>query len=366
MRAGAAEDAGRRRATPIRVLLVDDSATMRKLIRLALARDPRLEVVGEAADAEQARDRILALNPDVLTLDVEMPGMSGLRFLERLMWLWPMPVVMVSSTTRAGSAAAVEALSLGAVDCVGKPAAAAEGRVFADLADKLVAAAGANLIPRAPAAAPGGGAQGALPAGRGWNGSVLLVGASTGGVEALERLLRRFPPDCPPTVIVQHMPDSFLASFAARLDAAIAPSVARAADGMALRQGCVVLAPGGGRHLQLQAGPLPVCRLQPGEKRNGHRPSVDVTFESALFMAPQVVGALLTGMGRDGADGLLALRRQGAATLAQDAGSSVIWGMPRAAWENGGAEALVPIDQMAAAMLDRAARARPSGRSCRS
>lgn len=338
----------------VRVLLIDDSATMRKLIRLALSRDPRLEVVGEASDARQAVERIATLAPDVLTLDVEMPGLSGLDFLQRLMRSRPMPVVMVSSTTRAGSAAAVTALSLGAVDCVGKPEGPGDGRVFPDLAEKLLVAAGANLSARL--ARPGEERNsGNPPACRGWNGRVLLIGASTGGVDALERLLRGFPPDCPPTVIVQHMPDNFLASFAGRLDATIAPRVTRATDGAPLLQGCVMLAPGEGRHLHLHPGRVPFCRLQPGDKRNGHRPSVDVAFESALFMAPRVIAALLTGMGRDGAEGLLALRGKGAATLAQDAGSSVIWGMPRAGWENGGAEVLVPIDAMAEAMLLRAA-----------
>lgn len=283
--------------------------------------------------------------------------MSGLHFLERLMWLRPMPVIMVSSMTRAGSAAAVAALALGAVDCVGKPGGPA-GDAFAGLADKLVMAATANLSARAygpgsgqpPAMAPPGPRQG------GGRGRILLIGASTGGVDALERVLRGFPEDCPPTIIVQHMPDSFLASFAGRLDASVAPKVMRAAEGMELAEGCVLLAPGGDRHLALQPGRHPACRLLFGDKRNGHRPSVDVTFESALFMAPQVVAALLTGMGRDGAEGLLALRRQGAATLAQDQGSSVIWGMPRAGWENGGAEALLPIDQMAGAMLALAGR----------
>lgn len=349
---------------PVRVLLVDDSVTMRKLLRLALCGDPRVEVVGEASDAQQARDRILALNPDVLTLDVEMPGMSGLHFLERLMWLRPMPVVMVSSSTQGGSAAAVAALSLGAVDCVSKPGGTSGGEAFAGLAEKLVMAAGANVATRssAPACPLPAGAVCPRPAGVGrTNGRVLMIGASTGGVDALERVLRAFPVDCPPTIIVQHMPDSFLASFASRLDASMAPRVRRAADGTALAEGLVLLAPGGDRHLALDGGRSPVCRLLPGDRRNGHRPSVDVTFESALFMAPQVVAALLTGMGRDGAEGLLALRRRGAATLAQDEESSVIWGMPRAAWENGGAEALLPIDQMAAALLERAGR-RPQAR----
>lgn len=361
---GNAEGRGRRgwRMKPVRVLLVDDSATMRKLIRRILSGDPRVEVVGEASDARRARDGILALNPDVLTLDVEMPGMSGLEFLERLMWLRPMPVVMVSAATQAGSAAAVAALSLGAVDCISKPGIPDGDDAFAGLADKLVMAADANLTARDSGAAfrsPGAPGRSRLPGHDRSDAPVLIIGASTGGVDALERVLAVLPADCPPTVIVQHMPDGFLASFAARLHASMVPRVARATDGMPLEHGLVVLAPGGERHLGLQPGRVPVCRLLQGDKRNGHRPSIDVTFESAIFMAPKVVAALLTGMGRDGAEGMLALRRHGAATLAQDRESSVIWGMPRAAWENGGAEVLLPVDQIGAAMLERAARPRP-------
>ena len=338
---------------PVRVLLIDDSRTMRRLITMMLSRDPRLQIVGEAACASDALELIGTAAPDVLTLDVEMPGMSGLDFLQYLMRRRPIPVVMVSSMTSAGSAAAVQAMSLGAIDCVGKPTGPVAGDVFAGLADKLVMAASANLsartyVPDPVAARPAP----PPPAAHGdWSGRVLLFGASTGGVDALERVLRRFPGDCPPTVIVQHMPDSFLVSFAARLDAAMEPQVVLARDGMTLVPGQVLLAPGGACHLHLHPGEVPVCRLVEGDRRGGYRPSVDETFESAAFLGHRAVAALLTGMGRDGADGMALLRAAGALTMAQDQPSSVVWGMPRAAWEDGAAQMLLPLDQLADTML---------------
>jgi len=342
---------------PLRVLLVDDSPSMRALIAMALSRDSRLEVVGEAGNATEARECIRTLQPDVLTLDIEMPGMSGLDFLGRLMRMRPLPVVMVSSMTSAGSAAAVEALSLGAVDCIGKPYGPLHGGVFAGLADKLVAAASANLLARdyGTPAQTGPMTKPPLPVPErpgGWAGRVLLIGASTGGVDALERVLIRFPADCPPTVIIQHMPESFLVSFTTRLDAAMAPRVVLATEGMALKQGRIILAPGGPYHLHLQPGEVPTCRLVEGPARGGYRPSVDETFESAVFLGSRAGAALLTGMGRDGAEGLLRLRTAGALTWAQDEATSVVWGMPRAAWEGGAAQMLVPLGGIADKMLE--------------
>lgn len=335
---------------PVRVLMVDDSPTMRRFIRLALSSDPRIDVVGEAGDAFEARDKIQALRPDVLTLDVEMPGMTGLQFLEKLMRLRPMPVIMVSSETHRGSTAAIEALALGAVDCIGKPGAVMNSQAFSMLPDLVVAASQANLRPSpAPRRAL---ARPAAPSGTfAWNGSYVLIGSSTGGVEALEQILDHYPENCPPTLITQHMPAGFLASFAQRLNQRFAPKIVLASEGAPLRQGHVYIAPGGDTHLELAAGVAPKCRLVESPRRSGHRPSVDVLFESATPLARKALAVILTGMGRDGADGMLALRKAGARCFAQDEASSVVFGMPRVALEIGAAEAALPLSDIGTQIL---------------
>ncbi|MBD3787046.1 MAG: chemotaxis response regulator protein-glutamate methylesterase [Sphingomonadales bacterium] len=334
-----------------RVLIVDDSSTIRQLIRNRLAGDRRLVVVGEASDPYEAREQIKLLCPDVMTLDVEMPRMNGLDFLEKLMRLRPMPVVMISTETQRGSTAALEALSLGAVECVGKPNADRLPETFLNLADLLVAAADANIRdPRSRIASkPATGFR--------WNGRYVLIGSSTGGVDALETLLSGYPENCPPTLITQHMPESFLASFAKRLSSRIAPSMSLAHPDAPLLQGHVYLAPGGDYHLGVTGGEAPRCRLIEAEKRNGHRPSVDVLFESAVTIAPRVVSVLLTGMGRDGAEGMGRLRSAGAHCLAQDQATSVVFGMPRAALEIGAAERAVPLGRMSDEILKLCGRA---------
>lgn len=331
--------------TPKRVLIVDDSSTIRQLIRQQLSLDPRLTVVGEASDAFDAREKIKALSPDVLTLDVEMPRMNGLEFLEKLMRLRPMPVVMISTETHKGSAAALEALSLGAVECVGKPSFDRLSHAFHDLADLLVVAADAKL--RQP------GVRAAIEPATDfdWNGKFVLIGSSTGGVDALETLLSGYPKNCPPTLITQHMPESFLASFARRLAGRVAPNVELARNDAPLRPGNVFLAPGGEFHLAVTPGEPPRCRLVASEKCNGHRPSVEVLLASAEPIAARTVAVMLTGMGRDGAEAMLKLRRAGARTLAQDEASSVVFGMPRVALEIGAAEAALPIGRMAQSIL---------------
>lgn len=328
-----------------RVLIVDDSPTIRHLIRSRLIGDRRLVVVGEASDPYEAREQIKLLRPDVLTLDVEMPRMNGLEFLEKLMRLHPMPVVMISTETQRGSASALEALSLGAVECVGKPNSDRLPETFLNLADLLVTAADANI--RQPqnrvAHQPATGFR--------WNGRYVLIGSSTGGVDALETVLSGYPANCPPTLITQHMPESFLASFAKRLDGRIAPTLSLAHADAPLLQGHVYLAPGGAYHLGVAPGETPRCRLIEADKRNGHRPSVDVLFESALPMAARVVSVILTGMGRDGAEAMGLLRSAGAHCLAQDQATSVVFGMPRAALENGAAERAVPLGRISDEVL---------------
>ncbi|WP_134726640.1 protein-glutamate methylesterase/protein-glutamine glutaminase [Paracoccus luteus] len=334
---------------PVRVLIVDDSLTMRRLIRLALSADPRIVVVGEARDAAHARQRMAELDPDVLTLDVEMPGMSGLDFLRRLMATRPMPVIMVSTETHGGSAAAIEALALGAVDCVGKPAGTASATAFAALPDLVVAASTARISPLGRRTA---GIRPAPPQGGFvWNGRFVLIGSSTGGVEALERILAEYPANCPPTVIVQHMPAGFLASLAGRLNARVAPTVQLAASGAPLVPGHVHIAPGGDTHLTIDARLAPVCRLVQSDRRGGHRPSADVLFESALPLGGNAVAVLLTGMGRDGAQGMLAMRRAGSVCLAQDQQSCVVFGMPRVAQELGAVDRMVALHDMAREIL---------------
>lgn len=345
--------------TPTRVLIVDDSPTIRALLRAKLATDARIVVVGEASDPFEAREKIKALSPDVLTLDVEMPRMNGLEFLEKLMRLRPMPVVMISTETQKGSVAALEALSLGAVECVGKPSFDRLSDTFVNLAELLVAAANARLR------SPGPRAQISPAEGFHWNGKFVLIGSSTGGVDALETVLSGYPRNCPPTLITQHMPEGFLASFARRLDGRMVPTVDLARDGVSLLPGTVYLAPGGDYHLAVTPGETPRCKLVASEKRNGHRPSVEVLFESAIPIAQRVVSVMLTGMGRDGAEAMKRLRQAGARCLAQDEATCVVFGMPRAALEIGAAEKAVPIGKMAQSVLQLCAGNQTQSRSIR-
>ncbi len=341
----------------IRALVVDDSATMRSLIAAALRRDPGIEVVGQAACAAEARQAIKALNPDVVTLDIEMPAMNGLEFLDKIMRLRPMPVVMVSTLTSRGADATLRALELGAFDCVAKPSVAGL-HAFDALAATVRAAARARVRPRIcsmtarplPAAPP----PGFRPDGR-----VLAIGSSTGGVEALLAILAQLPANCPPTVIAQHMPEMFTRSFAARLNRACAAEVSEATDGAPLLPGRIYLAPGGPAHLQITgSGQIAGtgawrCRLRPGDPVSGHRPSVDVLFASVAKAAgPRALGVILTGMGRDGAQGLLAMRQEGARTLGQDEASCVVYGMPKAAFEMQAVEKQVRLEDIAAEIIE--------------
>jgi two-component system chemotaxis response regulator CheB len=331
----------------VRVVIIDDSATMRSLIAAVLRRDPEIEVVGMAADPLEAREAIKALNPDVITLDVEMPNMSGLDFLERIMRLRPMPVLMVSTLTTKGAEATLEALELGAVECVAKPSTGGlEG--FNELPEKVKAAAKAKVRPlvrRDPNVKIEAVHQHA-------DDRIVAIGSSTGGVEALITVLTRFPADCPPTLITQHMPPGFTRSFAERLNRMCQPTVGEAKDGAPLLPGHVYLAPGGEKHLEVVGTSQLRCRLSSGEAVNGHRPSVDVLFHSvAKVVGPRAVGAILTGMGRDGAQGLLAMREAGAMTVGQDESSCVVYGMPKVAFEIGAVQRQAPLERIASALL---------------
>ena len=342
----------------IRVLVVDDSPTMRAVITRALEEDPRLSVVGQAGDPFQARQAIKDFDPDVVTLDIEMPQMNGLDFLERLMRLRPLPVVMVSSLTQRGADATLRALELGAVDSVAKPR-LGDNAGFDRLADIVCVAASARVRP-ARKASPTPPPRSFEPANM-----VVAIGSSTGGVEALLAILANFPANCPPTVIAQHMPATFTGSFANRLDRSCAAAVCEATDGAPLLPGQIYLAPGGLTHLEVtgsSAGPWR-CRLSHGGPVNGHRPSVDVLFGSVAASAgARSVGVILTGMGTDGAQGLLAMRRAGSTTIGQDEASSVVYGMPKAAYELGAVQTQVPLQQVATALLTAS---HAGGRACR-
>lgn len=334
-----------------RVLVVDDSPTMRGLITAVLSADPAITVVGQAGDAMEARNAIKQLNPDVVTLDIEMPNMNGLEFLDKIMRLRPMPVIMVSTLTHRGADASLAALEIGAFDCVGKPQ-PGDARPFGDLAEKVKAAARSQRRdfkaepPVAPPAASTSAA--AYRNGR----KIVAIGASTGGVEALIAVLQKFPVNCPPTVITQHMPPSFTKSFAERLNRLCAPRVEEATDGARLEIGKIYLAPGGDRHLQVVNATAPCCRLLDRDPVNGHRPSVDVLFDSVAELAGRnAVGVILTGMGRDGAAGLLKMRHAGARTIGQNERTCVVYGMPRVAFELGAVEHQFPLTSIGEEIL---------------
>lgn len=334
-------------SNPARVLVVDDSPTMRGLITAVLNSDPGVDVVGQAGDALEARAAIKKLNPDVVTLDIEMPNMNGLEFLEKIMQLRPMPVIMVSTMTHHGANATLAALEIGAFDCVGKPA-PGDIRPFVDLVEKVKAAARSGL--RRPQSSP---VTAITPAAEYRVGrKVVAIGSSTGGVEALIAVLQKFPQNCPPTVITQHMPATFTKSFAERLNRICAPVVQEATDGARLEIGKVYLAPGGDRHLQIVNASAPSCRLVELDPVNGHRPSVDVLFDSVAELAGRnAVGVILTGMGRDGAQGLLRMRKAGARTLGQNEKSCVVYGMPRVAHEIGAVEQQLPLGSIGEEIL---------------
>lgn len=332
----------------VKVLITDDSATMRAMIKVVLSKDPKIEVVGEAEDPYDARDKIKELNPDVLTLDIEMPKMSGLEFLKKIMKLRPMPVIMLSSLTKRGARDTIEALSIGAFDCVAKPVSGDYIKALSGLPELVKAAALYRPIGAAPVPKKAAEAAVFTP-----NKNIVAIGSSTGGVEALIQILSTFPDNCPPTIITQHMPASFLAGFAARLDRSITPKVSLASDGAELKVGQIYLAPGGDYHLQIRGDYRPTCSLLKSAAVSGHRPSVDVMFSSIAKSAGarRSVGVILTGMGRDGAKGLLAMRQTGAKTLGQDQASCVVYGMPRAAHEIGAVQDQLALSKIGAGIL---------------
>jgi two-component system chemotaxis response regulator CheB len=337
-----------------RVLIVDDSALMRQVLQQVLEADPDLEVVGSAGDPFIAKDKIKALNPDVITLDVEMPRMDGLTFLEKLMRGRPMPVVMVSSLTERGCDTTMRALSLGAVDFVTKPKLDLRTGTL-DLAneirEKVKAAASARVVPRRIAAPALNASSSPYLSQIKATHKIVAIGASTGGTEALKDLLEVLPADFPGIVIVQHMPEKFTAAFAKRLDGLCKIHVKEAADGDRVLRGTALLAPGGKHMLLVRRGAEYSVKITDTEPVNRHKPSVDVLFDSvAEHAGNNAIGVILTGMGNDGARGMLAMKNAGAFNVAQDEASCVVFGMPKEAIAAGGTDEVHPLSKIAPAI----------------
>jgi two-component system chemotaxis response regulator CheB len=348
----------------VRVLIIDDSALVRRILSELLSADHEIEVVGTAGDAYMARDKIKQFDPDVLTLDVEMPKMDGVTFLRNLMRLRPMPVVMVSSLTEHGAEITLDALAVGAVDYLPKPkidVAATLGDYAEELCAKIKAAAKARVRPYTgpassssgiPEVAPRYSADAVLPktgAPRQFRTTdrIIAIGASTGGTEAIKDVLMQFPADTPGVVIAQHIPKAFSTPFARRMDACCQMTVYEAEDGQQILPGHVYIAPGDRHLLVVRDGARYVCKLDDGQAVNRHKPSVDVLFRSVAQQAGRnAIGVILTGMGKDGAMGLREMRDVGCPTIAQDEATSVVWGMPREAIALGAAGQVLALQDI--------------------
>jgi two-component system chemotaxis response regulator CheB len=338
------------RARRVRVLVVDDSAVVRSVFHQELARDPDIEVVGTAPDPYVARDLILEKEPDVITLDVEMPRMDGITFLHKIMRYRPTPVIVVSSLTPAGGALALEALAAGACDVMCKPGAAySVGDMTAELIQKVkdVAADGVRALP-APATEPAAPARALTRT----TNQIVAVGASTGGTVAVERILKALPHNAPGILITQHMPELFTRYFAARLKQVSQLDVREAQGGESIVPGVAVVAPGNKHLLLRRSGARYVVEVKDGPRVNRHRPSVDVMFRSVANTAgSNAIGVLLTGMGADGAQGLLNMHQAGAHTVAQDEASCVVYGMPKVAVDLGAVDRVLSLDGIAGEIM---------------
>jgi two-component system, chemotaxis family, protein-glutamate methylesterase/glutaminase len=351
----------------IRVLIVDDSALARSILTQVLGGDPEIEVVGTAQDAYAAREQIKRLNPDVLTLDVEMPRMDGLQFLRNLMRLRPMPVVMCSSLTAQGADVTLESLSLGAIDFVTKPRLDLAYRIdeyASELITKVKVAAHARVRPLNDAlasttrllSAEAMLAKANAPRHFKTSEQIIAIGASTGGTEAIKEVLMRLRPDSPGVVITQHIPKAFSGPFAARMNSCSPLQVCEATDGQQILPGHAYIAPGDQHLLVARDGARYCCRLDGGAPVNRHKPSVDVLFRSvAQNVGHNAIAVILTGMGRDGSQGMREMRLAGAACIGQDENTSVVWGMPGAAWEAGAVESLHPVESIGPRIMELAA-----------
>ena len=337
----------------IKVLVVDDSAVVRQVLSKELARDPQIEVVGTAPDPFIARDKILQLNPDILTLDVEMPRMDGITFLRKLMSSKPMPVIVLSSLTPQGGKTAMEAMEAGAVEVMCKPGASySVGNACSELAEVIKVAARVKVLKRQQTSVTAVGDSSRLAMTETTN-KIFAIGASTGGVNALANVLPRFPANAPGTLVVQHMPAHFTTSFAERLNNMCRMQVKEASNGDTVIPGRVLIAPGG-YHMMLQrSGASYHVTVKDGPKVCRQKPSVEVMMNSvAKFAGSNAVGAMLTGMGNDGAIGLLNMKKAGARTIAQDEGSCTVFGMPKEAINAGAVEKVVPLNDVAKTMIN--------------
>ncbi len=330
----------------LKVLIVDDSAVVRKIFTEVISRQPDLEVVGTAPDPYVARDKIVQTRPDVITLDVEMPRMDGLTFLKKIMHYFPLPVIIVSSLSQRGSKIALEALESGAVEVLAKPDGAfSVGELGVELVEKIRAAAQVRLTPQKPTKAP-------CPSTRltpltQTTDKIIAIGASTGGTEAIKEILLRLPSNTPGVIIVQHMPPKFTTAFAERLNQLCAMEVKEAQDGDSVSTGRALLAPGNFHMLLKRSGARYYVQVKNGPPVHHQCPSVDVLFNSAaLSGGANVIGVILTGMGADGADGMVAMKNQGAYTIAQDEASCVVFGMPKEAIRKGGAKKVLPLSRI--------------------
>ena len=345
-------------ARPVRVLIVDDSALVRNILSQGLSMDPAIEVVGTAPDPYIARDQIVKLQPDVITLDVEMPRMDGVAFLRKLMPQYPVPIIMVSSLTQRGKQITMEALEAGAVDFVAKPTsnvAAGLNAMLAELRSKVKIASTANVShwkgKKIVSNSQGTAARSSSALAESTD-KIIAIGASTGGTEAIRRVIENFPATTAGTVIVQHMPSGFTKMFSDRLNQLCQMQVKEAEHGDRVRSGLILVAPGGKQLEVIRSGGFYEIRLGSSEKVSGHCPSVDVMMHSvAKHVGSNAVGAMLTGMWQDGAEGMLAMKQAGAHCISQDEASSVVFGMPKVAYEKGGAERLVPLDKIATTLL---------------
>ena len=336
----------------IRVLIVDDSATARAVLREILESDPAIEVVATASDAYVARDKIVELKPDVVCLDVEMPRMDGITFLKRLMHYMPTPVVMVSSLTQNGAKTTLDALEAGAVDFVGKPHSHIYDGVESmreELLSKIKMASRVRVRQRSLESIQ----QANMTSLAETTNKILAIGASTGGTEALKDVLMGLPRNAPGTVIVQHMPPNFTGPFAERLNGLCAMEIREARNGDSILPGVVLIAPGDYHMVVRRSGARYYVEIGSGEKVSGHRPSVDVLFNSVAKIAgTNAIGVILTGMGGDGARGLLAMRKAGARTIGQDEESSIVYGMPKVAYDLGAVERQLPLQNVAKGILE--------------
>jgi two-component system chemotaxis response regulator CheB len=339
----------------IKVLIVDDSAVVRSTFMQELSRDPEIEVVGAAPDPFVARDKIVKLQPDVITLDIEMPRMDGITFLKKLMRFYPIPVVVVSSLTPKGSELALEALSSGAIDVMSKSGEAySVGDLSVQLIDKIKAAAKVDVKRHQGLTTPQPSTQPAqrLSMTKTTN-KVVAIGASTGGTQALQEVLTAMPPTAPGTVIVQHMPENFTRAFADRLNGLCAIEVREAKDGDSVTPGVALIAPGNFHMLLRRSGARYYVQVKSGPLVSRHRPSVDVLFKSvARYAGANAVGVIMTGMGRDGAEGMLEMKKAGAENIAQDERSCVVYGMPKEAVALGAVDHIVPLDMIPRKVLD--------------